>query len=151
MKRKKGLEAEHSERDGIQRCLFNNVLSNVPVCVDCVQQECYRLLDMAAPMDTHVDVTGTKQATPARRSDLWYELRIRVVTEGSSATVRAHDVRHNRVVRRRLGLWRELRNHVVKEGDASSLLVTSSLCILVASDDGISHGDTARCADAGNC
>ncbi|GJY13142.1 hypothetical protein Tco_0382451, partial [Tanacetum coccineum] len=79
---------------------------------------------------------------------MWRELRNRVVTEGSSATVRAHDVRPNRVVRRRLGLWWELRNRVVKEGDASNLLVTSSLGILVASDDGISHGDTTRCADA---
>ncbi|GKE14159.1 hypothetical protein Tco_1421736, partial [Tanacetum coccineum] len=62
MKRKKGLEAEHSERDGVQRCLFNNVLSNVLICVDCVQQECYRSLDMAAPIDTHVDVTDSQRS-----------------------------------------------------------------------------------------
>ncbi|GJR18991.1 hypothetical protein Tco_0967518 [Tanacetum coccineum] len=41
----------------------------------------------------------------------------------------------------------KLRNRVVKEGDASSLLVTSSSSVPVASDDGSSQGDPARCAN----
>ncbi|GKA75060.1 putative reverse transcriptase domain-containing protein [Tanacetum coccineum] len=47
------------------------------------------------------------------------------------------------------GLWRELRNCVVKEGDATSLLMTSSSGIPVASDHENSHGNTTRCANAG--
>ncbi|GJW59539.1 hypothetical protein Tco_0108874 [Tanacetum coccineum] len=172
----KGLEAEYSKHDGVKRCLFCNILSNVLVCGACVQQERYEALDMATAMDTHADVTDserskslasqslsmtydhtppgiavqqtfpshedwrekniaevnifkslifacTEQPTSARRSDLWRELRNRVVTEGSSAIAHAHDVRPNRFMRRRLG-------------------------IPVASDHENSHGDMARCANA---
>ncbi|GJT52414.1 hypothetical protein Tco_0978571 [Tanacetum coccineum] len=71
--------------------------------------------------------------------------------EGSSAIARAHDVCPNRVVKRRLGLWWEIKKSIVKEGDASSLLVTSSSIVLVASDNGSSQGDQARFANASNC
>ncbi|GJU41155.1 hypothetical protein Tco_1194112 [Tanacetum coccineum] len=51
----KGLEADSVEYLGVKRCLFCNVLSNVPVCGACVQQDCYRPLDMPLAMDTPVD------------------------------------------------------------------------------------------------
>nr|GEX83127.1 hypothetical protein [Tanacetum cinerariifolium] len=58
------------------------------------------------------------------RSHLWRELRNHFVTDGSSAIACAHD------------------------GDASSLLVTSSSNVIVASDDGISQEDPTHCANA---
>ncbi|GKA90433.1 DNA helicase [Tanacetum coccineum] len=53
----KGLEADSIEHDGVKRCLFCNVLSNVSVCGACVEQDCYQTLDMSPAMDKHADVT----------------------------------------------------------------------------------------------
>nr|GEW51183.1 proteasome subunit beta type-5-like [Tanacetum cinerariifolium] len=88
-----------------------------------------------------------KSMAEGGRSHLWRELRNRVVTYGSSAIACARDVFPNRVARSRLGLLR-LRNRVIKEGDASSLLVTSSSNVIVASDDGISQEDPTHYANA---
>ncbi|GJY39965.1 nucleotide-binding alpha-beta plait domain-containing protein [Tanacetum coccineum] len=68
--------------------------------------------------------------------------------EGSSATTCAHDIHLIELYEVDWVYCGKLRNHVVKEGDASSLLVTSSSNVTVASDYGISQEDPMHCANA---
>nr|GEX76487.1 proteasome subunit beta type-5-like [Tanacetum cinerariifolium] len=124
---------------------------DVPVCGDSVQQECYRPLDMAASMDTHADVTNSEQS---ENSSSWNFSMTYDHTPPSIAvpqTFSSHEDRQIKSMAEEFD-WvycGKLRNRVVKEGDASSLLVTSSSNVIVASDDGISQEDPTHYANAG--
>ncbi|GJY33407.1 hypothetical protein Tco_0417876 [Tanacetum coccineum] len=96
------------------------------VCGACVQQDCYRPLDVPLVMDTHVDITA-KDVEP----------QFLKVYQWAMMTPPNIDVRPNRPVRRRrqVALWQELRSRVVKEDGVSSLLVTNGSGVPIADDN----------------
>ncbi|GJV77474.1 hypothetical protein Tco_1509058 [Tanacetum coccineum] len=99
LKKEKGLEADSVEHHGVKRCLFCNVLSNVPVCGARVLQDCYLPLDMPFAMDTHVDSMSMrywvrlvieKLIPPSGNLHKWVEFLRISLTEFRSCTSRSH-------------------------------------------------------------